>query len=757
VVIRRLLGLCLLGIAWAGLPAPAGAWTPEPPSYGIAKQTNVPVTMSDGTVLRADIYTPTDPTTGQPAKGPFPVIMVQTPYGKNTVGAASGMEGGGEAATQTAEMPYLIQRGYIDVVAEVRGTGDSGGTFNLLDPVQGRDGAELVRWAAALPHSDGRVGLYGPSYMGYDQFMTANALGPGSPLRAMFPIINGNDPYRDFAFEGGLFDAEGDIALFATVFGPLEELNPLAENPTNVGDLISVERQHAPALLSYNAAQTANVETGGDQTFDEAYWQARSPRNMIAHVVADGIPAFMIGGWFDVFQRGEPLNYSGLQNVLLGRPVGAPMSADQPVSGRYQLLQGPWYHLDAGTNFDVYRVELAWFDRWLKGEATGIDQTSTPLHLYMLGANRWVDASRYPLPQATPHTYYLAGGPSASGAPSQNDGALVSSGPAGAVGADQVRYTGQSSPCDRQSEQYGFGALQLALEIGRAPDDPCTKDDRSLQTGPGALTYTTAPMGRDTVVAGPIDATIYASSTRPDTELVATVEDIAPDGTSLPLTSGALLGSFRALDPTLSWLAPDGRPLLPYHPYTKASVTAVPVGAVTRYDIEVFPTLADIAKGHRVRLTLTTSDIPHLLPSTAQALNLAGGVYEVQRHAGAASYIELPLAAPDAFSTSTLLAAASPPSSRRAAGRCASRRRFRIHIRPPRGVTYARAVVRVGARRLRVLRRGRGFVATVDLIGLRHGRYTVRITAVTTTGRKVRSARRYRTCTPKRRRHRRRR
>src|SRR5207248_798353 len=119
------------------------------------------------------------------ASGPFPVIMVYTPYGKDTTGAASGQEGGPEAGSQAGPLPYFVKRGYIDVVAEVRGTGDSGGTFDLLAPIEGRDGAELVNWASKLPHSNGRVGMYGPSYMGIDQYMTADNLGPRSPLKAL--------------------------------------------------------------------------------------------------------------------------------------------------------------------------------------------------------------------------------------------------------------------------------------------------------------------------------------------------------------------------------------------------------------------------------------------------------------------------------------------------------------------------------------------------------------------------------------------
>jgi hypothetical protein len=158
------------------------------------------------------------------------------------------------------------------------------------------------------------------------------------------------------------------------------------------------------------------------------------------------------------------------------------------------------------------------------------------------------------------------------------------------------------------------------------------------------LTYTPDPFASPTVLGGPIDATIYATSTTKDAEWVATVEDVAPNGASTPLTAGALLGSFRSVAAGKSWYAPDGMPLLPYHPYTQASATPVTTGSVTRFDVEVFPTVAMLAPGHRLRLTITTSDTPHLAPTPAQLANLAGGAYQVQRNAAAASFVELPLA-----------------------------------------------------------------------------------------------------------------
>jgi hypothetical protein len=108
--------------------APGHSWQPGAATYGVSQQTNVPVTMADGTVLRATIDTPTDKATGRPATGPFPVLLTQTPYGNNTAGLAGSSAVGVD--------PYFVQRGYIDVAVDVRGTGASGGSFTLFDPQQ---------------------------------------------------------------------------------------------------------------------------------------------------------------------------------------------------------------------------------------------------------------------------------------------------------------------------------------------------------------------------------------------------------------------------------------------------------------------------------------------------------------------------------------------------------------------------------------------------------------------------------------------
>ncbi len=619
----------LAALAMAAVQAPKVlAWTPEHARYKVGERANVAVRMSDGTVLRANVYYPVDKKTGKEAKGTFPVILTQTPYGKDDSEYAAGSSSLGELSGYN---PYLVERGYIDVIADVRGTGGSTGQWGFFDPVQGHDGATLVNWAAKLPHADGKVGLYGASYMGINQFETAADAG-SRHVKAMFPIIAGNDIYRDTAFAGGFPDIEfGAFYLGMTaalnVVLPFDEHNP--NLPTALAD-------HVHDLYSFDIKLLTSIETGGSRAYDQSYWQARNPVRYIPAIVRDHIPAFLLGGWYDLFQRGELLNYSSFQNAFDHRPLLSAMRPSQRVTSRYQLIQGPWYHVTVGQGLDYHGlnmngVALAWFDHWLKGIDTGITATKTPLHLEDLGSGRWYSASRYPLNQATPKPYYLHPG-----------GKLAPSSPPHRSEPDKLVFTGTEIPCSQAPDQWSAGLGALVLSYFGATD-PCVDNDHLSQLGPGVHNYTTAPFKRATTLAGPIGATLYASSNTTDTEWVVEVSDVAPNGDSRALTEGLLEGNQRALDPALSWYGPGGRPLLPYHPYTKAKQRPVPTGRVTRYEIEVFPTFDTLAPGHRLRITIEAADFPHALPSVVQAPDLLGGIYEVEHSRADPSSIELPL------------------------------------------------------------------------------------------------------------------
>jgi uncharacterized protein len=633
------------------------AWSPQPAVYGTGSVLDQPVTMADGTVLKADVYFPTTAGTTTAAPGRFPVLLQQTPYGKAFIVYA--------AAIAQTDVNYLVDRGYIVVIADVRGTGDSGGSFDLFDPAQSSDGVTLANWTARLPQSNGEVGLFGESYMGINQFQTVAAAGSNSPIKAMFPIIAGNDIYADTVTQGGIPDVEFDATYIALLSG-LNMTNPALEPLIEAAksgntqllalgllgltpDVIA----HSPALVDFLKEALA-IETGQAPAFDGGYWGQRSPAQDLPAVVADHVPAFLVGGWNDLFESGEPLNYVGLQNLYDGRPQTAAMTPGQAVTPRYQLLMGPWQHVTTGTGVNISALELEWFDTWLLGEPTPLATTATPLHLDIRnsgpGTGSWVDAAQWPLPNATATPYYFGPGKSGSDAVSQNDGTLSPSAPTAASGSDRVLWTGMSSPCDVQTDQWGAGALALGFQ-SIDTNDPCDLNDVTLGAGPGSLVYTSSPFASPEVVSGPIDATVFVKANTTDSELAATVEAVSPTGESLPMSSGALLGSMRALDPTATWTASDGTSLLPVHPLTQPSAEPLVPGQLTRQDIQVFPTMTEIPAGWRLRVTITTGDTPHLLPTPTQAPHLSGGIYDVQHNATSASLLNVPLAPLSSFGT----------------------------------------------------------------------------------------------------------
>jgi putative CocE/NonD family hydrolase len=584
------------------------------------------------------VYLPTDPRTGRAAAGRFPVVLSITPYAKRSAVTTSSS---GKGLGGDGHYPYLVRRGYLNAVVDVRGTGSSGGHFQLFGARERRDGVELATWAARLPHSSGRVGMAGCSYLGLNQIFTAAEAGPGSPVRAIAPCAAGIDLYRDLAFGGGIPNLEF-AATWLALRGTMVAAQP------DGGAAPASPPRRAIDLAGLDAAMYAEVSTGGGRAFDGPFWRERAPASYLARVVRNRVPALLLSGWFDVYQRGVVLDYAALQNAAAGRqPILGPMAAGEPPSGRYQAVIGPWFHNSVGDGERVQRLLLRWFDRWLKGIPNGVDRTRTPLHAYELRGGRWIVAGRYPLGPARVRRLWLRGGRTGTAPASLNDGALATARPPAApVGA--IAWSDATSPCNRASDQWNTGLGAYVTAMAGLPGSPCWSDDRTTQAG--ALVYTTPAMPRDVTLAGPSDASLLVRSTSRDAELGLAVEDVAPDGSSYPLTSGALLASHRALDRRLSWTGPGGGTILPYHPYTRAARRYLEPGRAERLEVEVLPAFARIARGHRLRLTISTA-ATHLHPSAAQLPSLAGGRYELL----SGSFVNVPLADPAALAGGAMM------------------------------------------------------------------------------------------------------
>jgi uncharacterized protein len=610
-------------------PSPySPSWTPRAAQFGTGIRHNVAVPMSDGVELRVDIHYPTDRDTGEPAEGPFPVLLSMTPYGKKAPPPAAQIGGG---AT-----PYLIERGYIEVMVDVRGCGVSGGSFEMFGERQTQDGVELVDWASKLPNAKGRVGMFGVSYLAINQLFTAAAVGPVSALKAIFPVMAARDFYRDAATMGGAphlrtVRAYGGVYRLLNVINPaLEALNRGKHPRPRAGGIAGV-RKRGRDQRSYFRPLIADAVAGGETAFDGPFWNAMRPAIVLPSVVANNVAVFLVGGWHDAFQRGAPLNYAALQNAFAGQPDEQPMQPGQPVSEQLRLMMGPWYHVTAYGGLHLNELQLRWFDYWLNDDAEA-KISGSPWTFQAIGSERWFHAREYPLPEATPTRFYLS------------DSGRLTADSAPETSTATITYVGRGPLSGRSVEQWTLGLASFARSQ-RGGQTRYDQDNRRVQRG--ALTYSTEVFATPTLIAGPITLTVHATANTTEALWVAHLDDVAPDGASRPLTQGALLGSHRELDPERTWYLSDGTVLRPHHFSTRSAAKPVVPGELTRYDVEIFPTAAVLEAGHQLRLTLTTFDFPHLVPPVPARRALAGGSYRLHQGGPTPSHLLIPVADPD--------------------------------------------------------------------------------------------------------------
>jgi uncharacterized protein len=617
-------------------PLPGG-WRPGPERYGMSDE-RVRVRMSDGIEIAATITRPTDRETGRPAPGPFPVVLALTPYGKETPGTT-----GNDFGTREGLVPH----GYVYVLADIRGTGASGGSFELFGPREVRDSVELIGWVSRLEGTTGAVGMAGASNLGIVQLFAAAAVGRGSPLKAIFPTYVASDLYRDIVVPGGMFNSLFDgpyaaleLALFT--LGPLQS----GQDPSGTAQDLG---QHWTGSADVHGRTLTDAFNGGDRAYDGTFWRERAIERALARIPRNGVAVFAHQTWFDIFQRGASRVYPLLQQAA-ARQRGRRARRRGP-DPRFQSIVGPWTHLFGSQRW--HELELQWFETWLKGERTGIERTRTPLRLYEVGGERWVETTAWPPPAARARQWFLAGGRTGTAPNALNDGALADEPPASA-GEDEIPYyQGANVPCSRMTDQEALGGPVKAQGDMRGVrhENACTHDDRGFETG--ALTYTTPPLERPLTIAGPGNVTLHATSTTVNSAWVVTLSDVAPGGTARPLSTGDLIGSQRALDERRS-VRLGGRLLAPYHPHTRASEEPVPPGRRVRYDVELPGIMARIAPGHRIRLTVHTSYRPYLEPTLPHQEQLFGGRQRVARGGAEASSLTLAVAAPDRLRTSTV-------------------------------------------------------------------------------------------------------
>ena len=258
---------------------------------GVTVERGVPATMRDGTVLRADIYRPKQ-------AGRYPVLLERTPYNK-----AGGVAFGYLAAAS----------GFVAIVQDVRGRYTSDGEWYPFQ-YESEDGYDTVEWAAALPYSDGKVGMLGGSYVGATQMLAAIAHPPH--LAGICPVVTASNYHSNWTYQGGAFEQWFNESWTSGL--AQDTLNRQVQKNTNATERRGKAAADVSIRYSTRHADSVTLERASHRTFwtgspipsyDE-YWKRWSIEDHYSEIT---VPALHVAAWYDIFQGGSLRNYQGLK------------------------------------------------------------------------------------------------------------------------------------------------------------------------------------------------------------------------------------------------------------------------------------------------------------------------------------------------------------------------------------------------------------------------------------------------------------
>jgi len=532
-------------------------------SYAVITQSGVPMKTRDGVTLHADIYRPR-------ADGKFPVILMRTPYDKSVGWAA-------------APAYQVASHGYVFIIQDVRGRYTSEGEWYPFRH-DSEDGYDAVEWAAALPFSNGKVGMTGGSYVGATQMLAAIAHPPH--LAGICPVVTASNYHDGWTYQSGAleqwFDQNWTTQLATNTMWRLiaKETNALMGAPT-------LPLTHYPAF-NYPA-----LPAGADATAQlapyyldwlahpdyDAYWKQWSIEERFSDIQ---VPALHIGGWYDIFLAGTLRNYMGIK---------AHGGTDAARKGQRLLIQigghaGFGRHIgdvdfgDEAVKFPSTAVLLAWYDYLFKGVQNEFGSEGSaagkPVHVFVMGENAYHQESDWPPPQARPTRYFLHSGSSANSL--RGDGSLSLT-PPKKEAADKFTYDpanpvptiGGSLCCDQ--EHY----------------EPGPRDQRAAENRDDVLVYSTKALGEDMEATGPVTLELWAKSSAVDTDFTAKLVDVAPNGLALNLTDGILRMRYRDSQEKPEMMNPD---------------------QVYKITVDLWATSNVFKKGHILRLEVSSSNFP---------------------------------------------------------------------------------------------------------------------------------------------------
>ncbi len=529
------------------------------PESGYLIEQNLKIRMRDGIELAADIYRPA--TKGVASPGRFPVIVYRTPYNK---------EGFHRAGI------FFARHGFVVVAEDCRGRFASEGKFYPLVQ-EGPDGYDTIEWAARQPWSNGKIGTAGASYEGWVQYTDALLAPPH--LVTMFPVVAWGNFYQS-SFTGGIPSlnmSEWDLFMADT--------SREAQQLPAVRDKLSETFKHPDAWLGLPPTERAKIflplpqystifQNSYQHPRFDSYW--RQPGFFPAGYYGrfKDVPMYFISGWYD-------------------GTVGGVISNDVELSSLQhspkRLMIGPWPHatgsaicgeayFGSSAAVDEQALQLDWFSHWLKAEPYKII-SGAPIRIFEMGGGvrgkvpagklnaggRWISLETWP-PQTVATNLYL-----------DNNGGLRYS-PPQAGGATSF-VDDPSNPVPTRGGYFHGDCVQNQAELEKRAD---------------VLTFTTPALKTPISIMGTVEAHLSIASTAPDSDFIAKLVDVYPNGYSMIVAEGELRARYRNGPDQLSLMTP---------------------GEIYTLNFPLGPTSNLFAPGHRLRLDISSTDFPRLEPN----------------------------------------------------------------------------------------------------------------------------------------------
>ena len=510
---------------------------------------NVMVPMRDGVGLSTDIYLPA-------SEGPFPALLMRTIYDKT-------------AESNVEWVPRFVERGYAVVMQDCRGKYASEGEWEAYVN-EAQDGFDCQEWIGAQPWCDGGIGMFGASYDGFTQSLTA-------PLRSRYlkapvPTVSQQDNYGHWYIGGALQLHVPTTAalLWAWAVGRDIDMSTSNELTWRLPLISAVDDVFESPFIH---------EVMRRNTFDD-FWKSYSMRYRYGEVAT---PALFVSGWYDNLLHETFKLYKGW--TTQGRT-----SESRSLT---KLLVGPWSHGNIGSSepfgdigfgdeagMDFAEEQLRWYDRRLKNIDNGMDGEA-PIHVFVMGENVWRFADSWPLPDTQYTSYYLH---SDGDANSMDSGGALSTDAPGDEPADRYSY-------DPRDPVPTLGGQIMASEQFRPMMNTVTGpwDRRPVEGRNDVLVYSTKPLESDVEATGPVSLTLHVSSSSPDTDFTGTLVDVHPDGKAIIICEGLLRARFRESIETPSLIEP---------------------GRVYELTIDMWETSNMFKAGHRIRLEVSSSNHP---------------------------------------------------------------------------------------------------------------------------------------------------